>query len=133
MAKLSDKVTHSEELRYLREKAGAAMDRATPAAEATADRVKAAAADTGRAIADPVRQALTYLPTILDIVASFRSRSAHAAEDAMDRVSANMPSRRDVQAALPARDTVMENVRPVLLGMLLATAGYAAYRYATRD
>ena len=132
MAKLTDRVTHSDELRSLRDKASAVMDQAAPVAEATADRARAAAADVGRTIADPMRQALAYLPTILAIVASFRSRSAHAAEDAIDRVQSTLPSRRQVQAALPARDTMIASVRPILFGMLLATAGYAAYRYARR-
>ncbi len=132
MARFADRVTHSDELRALREQASAVMDKATPMVEDAADRIKATAADTARTASDPIRQALTYLPAVLDIVASFRTRTVQAAGDAADRVSAAMPRVSTVRAALPARQSVMDNVRPVLFGMALATAAYAAYRYSRR-
>ena len=129
MSRLADRISHSDQLRFLREQASAVLDRAGPAAHDAArhaaDTVKATAGDAGRAVSDPIRQALTYLPAILDIMASFRSRSVNAAEDAVDRVTAALPS-------TPTRSTVMSNIRPVLLGMALVTAGYAAYRLARR-
>jgi len=125
MSRLADRISHSDQLRSLREQASAVLDRAGPAAHDAADTVKATAGDAGRAVSDPIRQALSYLPAILDIIASFRSRSAEAAEGAVDRVTAALPS-------TPTRSTVMSNVRPVLLGMALVTAGYAVYRIARR-
>ena len=129
MSRLADRISHSDQLRSLREQASAVLDRAGPAAHDAAghatDTMNATAGDAGRAVSDPIRQALTYLPAILDIMASFRSRSVHAAEDAVDRVTAALPS-------TPTRSTVMSNIRPVLLGMALVTAGYAAYRLARR-
>ena len=125
MSRLADRISHTDQLRSLREQASAVLDRAGPAANDAADTVKATAGDAGRAVSDPIRQALSYLPAILDIIASFRSRSAEAAEGAVDRVTAALPS-------TPTRSTVMSNVRPVLLGMALVTAGYAVYRIARR-
>ena len=129
MSRLADRISHADQLRSLREQASAVLDQASPAAHDAAthatDTVKATAAEAGRALADPIRQAMTYLPTILDIIATFRTRSVHAAEGAVDRVASALPAR-------PSRGSVMATVRPVLLGMALATAGYAAYRYARR-
>jgi len=129
MSRLADRISHSDQLRSLREQASAVLGRAGPAANDAAihaaDTVKATAGDAGHAVSDPIRQALTYLPAILDMVASFRLRSVHAAEDAVGRVTAALPS-------TPTRSTVMSNVRPVLLGLALVTAGYAAYRIARR-
>ena len=129
MSRLADRISHSDQLRSLRAQASAVLGRAGPAAHDAAshaaDTVTATADDAGRAVSDPIRQALTYLPAILDMVASFRSRSVHAAEGAVGRATAALPS-------TPTRSTVMSTVRPVLLGMALITAGYAAYRFVRR-
>ena len=133
MSRPADRISHSDQLRSLREQASAVLGRAGPAAHDAAshaashaaDTVTARAGDAGRVVSDSIRQALTYLPAVLDMVASFRSRSVHAAEGAVGRATAVLPS-------APTRSTVMSTVRPVLLGMALVTAGYAAYRIARR-
>ena len=101
---------------------------AASAAANAADTVRAAATDATHAVADPLRRALEHLPTVLEIIAAFRNRGSQAADYARQSV----PARKDVAAYLPSKPTLMASVRPILLGMAIATAGYAAYRYARR-
>jgi len=132
MSRLADRLSHSDQLRVLREQAEAVMGAARPAVTGAAKVARDTAADVQTAVTDPVRRLLNYLPTVLDIIATFRTRSAHAAERAKSAVQDAAPTRKQAMAYVPSRPAMMATVRPVLLGMAIAAAGYAAYRYARR-
>ena len=129
MSRLADRLSHSDQLRALREQAELAMGAARPVVAGAAKAARETVDDVQTAVADPVRRILDYLPTVLDIVATFRARSVHAAERATGAVQDAMPTRKQALAYMPSRPAVMATVRPVLLGMAIAAAGYAAYRY----
>lgn len=128
MSRLADRLSPADQLRSLREQADSVMREARPAAANAAETVRTAATDATHAVADPLRRALEHLPTVLEVIAAFRNRGSQAADYARQSV----PAREDVAAYLPTKPTLMASVRPILLGMAIATAGYAAYRYARR-